>query len=59
MYTNKMIDLCPYLPAPTVPERKHTLHNVLQIVGTVVESIVTIGIGVCLITGTYIFLSIV
>ena len=56
---NKTIDLMPYLPVQ--PERKasKTLHGVIETVGFIVESAVTIGIGVCLLAGVYIFLSIV
>lgn len=56
---NKTIDLMPYLPAQPARKTRMTLHGVIETLSFIVESAVTIGIGICLLTGIYIFLSIV
>lgn len=56
---NKTIDLMPYLPAQTAQKNRKTLHEIVTLIGLIVESAVTIGIGICLLTGIYVFFSIV
>lgn len=56
---NNTIDLRPYLPKQTHRKAKTTLRSIIELVGMVVESAVTIGIGVCLVAGVYVFLTIV
>lgn len=56
---NKTIDLMPYLPVQPVKRNRRTLKNIATVLGVIIESAVTFGIGVCLLTGIYVFLSIV
>ncbi len=56
---NNTIDLRPYLPAQTARKAKKTLHDIVELIGMVVEGAVTLGIGACLLAGVYIFLTIV
>lgn len=53
------IDLMPYLPVYEC--RKHTdlFSHIIRTVGLVIEGAVTLGIGLCLMAGLYIFLTIV
>lgn len=56
---NNTIDLRPYLPAQTHRKTKHTVHSIVELVGMVIEGVVTLGIGACLLAGIYVFLTIV
>ncbi len=56
---NNTIDLSPYLPAQVQRKAKRTLHDIIEMIGMVIEGAVTIGIGACLLAGVYVFLTIV
>lgn len=57
---NRTIDMRPYLPAAAVSRKaKMSLRDILAIIGMVIEGIVTVSIGFCLLGGICIFLTIV
>lgn len=53
------IDLLPYLPAHECTKHRDLFSHIVQTVGMVIEGAVTLGIGLCLMIGLYIFLTIV
>lgn len=56
--SNNTIDLRPYLPSPKQHKIKLTYRNIIECIGLVIEGAVTLGIGICLMTGIYVFLTI-
>lgn len=57
--TTNTIDLRPYLPAQSRRKTRRTLHDIVELIGLVIEGAVTVGIGVCFVAGVYVFLTIV
>lgn len=53
------IDLLPYLPAHECTKRRDHFSRIIQTVGMIIEGAVTLGIGLCMMAGLYIFLTIV
>lgn len=56
--TTNTIDLRPYLPTQRRRKTRRTLHDIVELIGLVIEGAVTLGIGACLLAGVYVFLTI-
>lgn len=56
---NRTIDLMPYLSCPNTTKSKITFYRVMQVLGLLLESVISLGVGVCLITGLYVFFTII
>lgn len=52
------IDLTPYLPVYTPRKTRRHFSQLLQTIGLVIEGVVTLGIGLCLMVGLYVFFTI-
>lgn len=52
------IDLTPYLPVCSPRKSRGHFTQLLQTIGLVIEGVATLGIGLCLMVGLYVFLTI-
>lgn len=56
---DNIINLCPYLSTAEIKKPRFPFRQVLQVISLLIDGVATVGIGVCLIAGVYVFLQMV